>query len=91
VNEPRSNYASWVLGGTTVRVIDDYRGIWNPSHLDVTLSIISDPNSEYGDEYVEGGLLKFRYQKGSVNGINTKLRRAAWSALATWSKTSKAT
>lgn len=73
----RRELDSFAVGDRAIRVIDSNRGIWNPSGFDVTLSIISDPDSEYGDEYVEGGLLKYRYQKGTIEGINTKLRRAA--------------
>lgn len=73
----RRELDAFPVGDRSLRLIDSNRGIWNPSGFEVTLSIISDPDSEYGDEYVEGGLLKYRYQKGSIAGINTKLRRAA--------------
>lgn len=72
----RGELDNFPVGDRTFRVIDTNKGIWNPSWLELTLSIISDPESEYGDEYVDG-LLKYRYQKGTTDGTNSKLRRAA--------------
>jgi putative restriction endonuclease len=73
----RDELSPFKFGQHSVRLIDTNKGIWNPQAFDVTLSIISDPESEYGDEFVDGGLLKYRYQRGPIDGANTKLRRAA--------------
>ncbi|HVF03654.1 MAG TPA: HNH endonuclease [Frankiaceae bacterium] len=51
-------------------------GIWNPTDLSATLTIISSPYGPYADEEVEGGLLRYDYRAGSTAGQNTKLRRA---------------
>lgn len=62
--------------GTTVRVIDQSRGIWNPSFLDATLSVVSNPTGPYADRHVAGGLFHYSYRAGSDQGDNRKLRRA---------------
>lgn len=62
--------------GEARRVIDASRGIWNPRDMDATLSVVSSPTGPYADREVEGGLFHYSYRAGSVNGDNTKLRRA---------------
>lgn len=62
--------------GDVRRVIDTTRGIWNPRDLDATLSIVSSPTGPYADREVEGGMFHYDYRAGSVEGDNTKLRRA---------------
>jgi putative restriction endonuclease len=42
-----------------------------------TLSIVSSPDGPYQDREVEGGLFHYDYRAGSIEGDNTKLRRAA--------------
>lgn len=59
-----------------MRLIDRGRGIWNPAHLETTLTIISDPDSEYTDGEIGDQLYRYSYQKGSNDGFNTKLRNA---------------
>ncbi len=58
-----------------IRLIDASKGIWNPSELEATLSIVSSPSGPYSDRE-EGGLLRYAYRAGSIDGDNRKLRRA---------------
>lgn len=62
--------------GTHRRLMDTSKGIWNPRDLNATLSIVSSPDGPYDDREVEGGLFRYDYRAGSVEGDNTKLRRA---------------
>lgn len=63
--------------GSRVRTVDPGRGgIWNPSHLDATLSILTSPDGPYADRELEGGLLRYSYQSGPAGGKNLKMRRA---------------
>ncbi|WP_148615526.1 HNH endonuclease [Nocardioides rubriscoriae] len=58
------------------RVVDPGRGgIWNPSHLTATLSIVTSPDGPYADTEI-GGMLRYHYQSGPAGGKNVKLRRA---------------
>ncbi|QIS05325.1 restriction endonuclease [Nocardia brasiliensis] len=72
----RSELAAFPVGDSTLRLIDQNKGIWNPSWLQATLSIVSKPNSPYSDEEVGDSLYAYAYRDGSTNGDNTKLRRA---------------
>jgi putative restriction endonuclease len=63
-------------GGMRRRLMDTSKGIWNPRDLEATLSIVSSPDGPYDDREVEGGLFRYDYRAGSVEGDNTKLRRA---------------
>ncbi|WP_280395950.1 HNH endonuclease [Nocardia brasiliensis] len=72
----RSELSAFPVGGTTHRLIDQNKGIWNPRALQATLSIVSKPDSPYSDEEVGDSLYAYAYRDGSVNGDNTKLRRA---------------
>ncbi len=65
-----------VGGGLRRRLMDRSKGIWNPSDLAATLSILSTPDGPYDDREVEGGLFRYDYRAGSTHGDNTKLRRA---------------
>lgn len=56
--------------------MDTSKGIWNPRDLNATLSIVSSPNGPYDDREVEGGLFRYDYRAGSLEGDNSKLRRA---------------
>lgn len=58
------------------RLIDTTRGIRNPRELRATLSVVSDPHGRYDDRYDDVGLFRYSYREGSVEGDNTKLRRA---------------
>ena len=63
--------------GSEMRVVDPGKGgIWNPSAMDATLSIITSPDGPYADRELEGGLLRYSYQSGPEGGKNLKLRRA---------------
>ncbi len=64
------------VDGRSFRLIDQSRGIWNPRWLDSTLSIMSSPTGPYDDTEVEGGLLRYDYRAGSIEGDNRKLREA---------------
>ena len=73
----RKELSAFDLGdGTTRRLVDQSRGIWNPQDLSATLSIISSPDGPYDDKEIEGGLLRYDYRAGSTQGDNAKLRRA---------------
>lgn len=72
----RSELSSFSVGGQTRRLIDSSKGIWNPRDLNGTLSIVSSPDGPYDDRDVEGGLFRYDYRAGTVQGDNTKLRRA---------------
>ncbi len=58
------------------RLMDTSKGIWNPRGLMATLSVVSSPDGPYADTEVEGGLFRYDYRAGSIEGDNTKLRRA---------------
>ncbi len=73
----RAELSDFDLGdGTRRRLIDTSKGIWNPRDLNATLSIVSSPDGPYDDREVDGGLFRYDYRAGSVEGDNTKLRRA---------------
>jgi putative restriction endonuclease len=72
----REELSSYKIDGTPYRLVDQSRGIWNPKFLDSTLSIISDPDSHYKDHHRDDGLIEYAYQKGNVDGVNTKMRIA---------------
>lgn len=75
----RRELSAFSVNGQVHRLIDAGKGIWNPRSMDVTLSIVSTPQGPYDDEDVEGGLLRYRYRRGSTAGDNSKLRAAAGS------------
>ncbi|MDO9354828.1 MAG: hypothetical protein Q7T55_14115 [Solirubrobacteraceae bacterium] len=63
--------------GSSRRVVDPGRGgIWNPSDLVATLSVVTSPDGPYADRELDGGLLRYHYQSGPAGGKNLKLRRA---------------
>jgi putative restriction endonuclease len=64
------------VDGSTYRLIDQSRGIWNPRWMSSTLSILSAPDGPYDDEETAGGLLHYAYRSGSTDGDNRKLRLA---------------
>jgi putative restriction endonuclease len=66
-----------VAPGIRRRLIDTSKGIWNPRDLAATLSIVSSPDGPYDDTEVDGGLFRYDYRAGSVQGDNAKLRAAA--------------
>lgn len=73
----RGQLSAFTVAGTTHRLIDQSRGIWNPRHLAATLSVVSSPDGPYADSELEGGLFRYDYRAGSTGGDNTKLRAAA--------------
>src|SRR5690349_13993846 len=73
----RAELSDFDLGnGLRRRLMDTSKGIWNPRDLNGTLSILSSPDGPYDDRDVEGGLFRYDYRAGSVEGDNAKLRRA---------------
>jgi len=63
--------------GSLLRVVDPGRGgIWNPTDLPATLSILTSPDGPYADRELTGGRLKYSYQTGPAGGKNLKLRKA---------------
>lgn len=73
----RAELSDFDLGnGARRRLMDTSKGIWNPRDLNATLSIVSSPDGPYDDREVEGGLFRYDYRSGSIEGDNTKVRRA---------------
>jgi putative restriction endonuclease len=73
----RDELSDFSLGdGTRRRLIDTSKGIWNPRDLVATLSIVSSPDGPYDDRQLSGGLVRYDYRAGSIEGDNAKLRRA---------------
>lgn len=69
------------FGWGTERVIDASKGIWNPRSYAATLTIVSDPDSEYDDGDHGGSLYRYSYEKRPAGqdpqgGSNSKLREA---------------
>lgn len=62
--------------GEVRRVIDQSGGIWNPTDLSATLSVVSSPDGPYADSDIGESLFAYDYRVGSTNGSNRKLRRA---------------
>ena len=74
----RAELSAFELGdGSSRRLVDQSRGIWNPKDLSATLSIVSSPDGPYADEAIAGGLMRYDYRAGSDAGDNAKLRKAA--------------
>jgi len=72
----REELSSYQINGKPFRLVDQSRGIWNPTFLDSTLSIISNPDSHYQDKHRDDGLIEYAYQEGTVDGVNKKMRIA---------------
>ena len=76
------------LNGKRAQVMDYSRGIWNPSALSSTLSVLSDAHQggrirgkggrTYSDKInMDTGLLEYSFQEGDPRaGVNVKLRKA---------------
>lgn len=63
------------------RLKDASKGIWNPRDYQATLTIVSDPDGEYGDGFVSDSLFRYSYEKqppgqDPLGGSNRKLRKA---------------
>lgn len=79
----RQELSEFFFEGNSTRLIDPQGGIWNPGAswsasppLAATLSINTTLSGIYEDQEVADGLWRYDYQTGSVEGRNTKLRRA---------------
>lgn len=72
----RAQLTSLQVDGQPRRIIDQSRGIWNPKDLEATLAVVSSPSGPYDDQDLGGALFGYDYRAGSIQGDNTKLRRA---------------
>lgn len=79
----RNELGNFSYNGKSVRVIDVQGGIWNPGatwpfpdQLRATLSINTTLSGKYDDQEMSGGLWRYDYQAGSIEGKNAKLRKA---------------
>ncbi|MCV7177393.1 HNH endonuclease [Mycolicibacterium sphagni] len=72
----RADLESITIGGRVYKAVDRNSGIWNPGALAATLSVISDPASDYDDGDMGDSLFSYAYEKTSENGRNVKMRRA---------------
>ena len=79
----RNELGSFPYAGKSVRVIDVQCGIWNPGaswpfehELHATLSINTTLSGKYDDQEMHGGLWRYDYQSGSIDGKNSKMRKA---------------
>lgn len=72
----RDELSALPVAGQPLRLVDQSRGIWNPSWLDATLSIVSSPDGPYQDAETADGFLRYAYRTGSTQGDNRKLRTA---------------
>ncbi len=52
------------------------RGIWNPKQFDETLTIMISAAGPYSDQWLDDSVIKYAYQKNSIEGSNKKLRKA---------------
>lgn len=72
----RSELTAFTFGDRMYRLIDESRGIRNPKDMSTTLTITHNPSGPYRDVEVSPGVWEYAYQRGSIEGSNTKLRRA---------------
>jgi len=72
----RGELSSFPVDGRELRLIDQSRGIWNPSWLSATLAIVSSKDGPYNDTESDDGFLRYDYRAGSAQGDNRKLRAA---------------
>ena len=77
----RAELSDFAAGGERRRLVDTSKGIWNPRDLNATLSIVSSPDGPYDDRDIDAGMFQYDYRAGSVEGDNSKLRRAQELAL----------
>lgn len=61
----------------TPHLVDRQKGIWNPSWLLATLSVVTVKDGPYPDKEIADGLWEYRYRHGGTEGDNRKLQRAA--------------
>lgn len=62
--------------GIRIPLIPTQQGIHNPQIFNETLSVVSTARSKYEDSIREDGMIEYDYESQSVEGYNTKLRRA---------------
>ncbi|BBX86812.1 hypothetical protein [Mycolicibacterium aubagnense] len=72
----RGDLEAVAVGGETYKAIDRNAGIWNPAAFTATLSVLSDPDSEYDDTDLGDSLFSYAYEKTSEDGKNKKMRQA---------------
>lgn len=79
----RQELSEFLYKGNPIRLIDPQGGIWNPGaswsatpSLSATLSINTTLSGTYEDQEVADGLWRYDYQAGSIEGRNSKLRKA---------------
>ena len=68
--------AEFPVDGRTLRLIANFKGIWNPRWMDATLSVVSSADGPYKDQEFAPGIWRYDYQASSDHGDNTKLRSA---------------
>lgn len=74
----RQQLSEFTVNGQLHRLIDRNRGIYNPSYLHATLSVLSIAESRYGfaDEDLGDSLFSYAYREGTIEGDNQRLRKA---------------
>lgn len=65
------------LPARTPHLVDRQKGIWNPSWLLATLSVLTVLDGPYEDKEIADGLWEYRYRSGGTEGDNRRLQRAA--------------
>jgi putative restriction endonuclease len=74
----REELEDFRYAGEQLKLIDQSRGIRNPTQLSATLTILRNHAGPYRDEETPDGLLRYTYRTGDPDGgDNRKLRRAA--------------
>ena len=73
----RSELEQFSFQGERITLIDQGRGVRNPTQLPATVTILSTKKSHYKDETGPDGLLRYDFPPGDPDrGDNAKLRRA---------------
>jgi putative restriction endonuclease len=62
--------------GFNIPLIANQQGINNPKYFDETLSVLSTARSSYADTLTDDGMIQYDYESQSIEGYNTKLRKA---------------
>lgn len=68
--------AEFPVDGHTLRLIANFKGIWNPHWMAASLSVVSSADGPYKDQEFAPGVWRYDYQASSEQGDNTKLRIA---------------
>lgn len=61
---------------STPHLVDRQKGIWNPSWLLATLSVVTVLDGPYPDKELSDGLWEYQYRAGTTEGDNRRLQRA---------------